>query len=62
MNSVSDTCKLSYFMIIKLLACNSTASIIEDVSTIETEVHLDFYSAKGETSEFTDLIVHIYGK
>jgi hypothetical protein len=25
MNSVSDTCKLSYFMIIKLLVCNSTA-------------------------------------
>jgi hypothetical protein len=27
MNSVSDTCKLSYFMIIKLLVCNSTATI-----------------------------------
>ncbi|KAG2192435.1 hypothetical protein INT46_000767 [Mucor plumbeus] len=26
MNSVSDTCKLSYFMIIKLLVCNSTAA------------------------------------
>ena len=25
MNSVSDTCKLSYFMIIELLVCNSTA-------------------------------------
>ena len=27
MNSVSDTCKLSYFMIIKLLVCNSTAAL-----------------------------------
>ena len=27
MNSVSGTCKLSYFMIIKLLVCNSIASL-----------------------------------
>jgi hypothetical protein len=27
MNSVSDTCKLSYSMIIKLLVCNSTAAL-----------------------------------
>jgi hypothetical protein len=41
MNSVSDACKLSYFMIIKLLVCNSTADISNHNSgTISTVLKL----------------------